>query len=818
MEFVLRLLKLKNATPLTSSGMSLIEVIIGVAIAGIAIAGGLEVISQIERTTANRAKQLSTSEEFGPEFYSAYESVSAEVMPISPASNKPYLALGWGVSTGGITANRNRVRDFCTLGIAPTKNSGTGLYRFQFQGGSLSDTPTDSTFGCPTNAQWTTYVNSLDENPNKSAPDNASTPILHFAVQGIGKLCKSNLVSTTPYTWEVENNSCLEDTNPTPANRFDHLSASSKVALPVFTAFSFADVNDRDFASVGAIFHSVSRTTEGLASQCSLKSNLRRSDFVLDVNPAVSNETEEFASVTLSTSFKDDQDVIALLSGVGNFDASFNTLSFDGTNICNTGTRQYGVSQNQSGDKVHKYCNIPISVDGTTKTIHARYNQSQGYMKIRAPGGATMDEWSSIFDDIVYINLFESDNDPATIPTTVDREVIFSMGDLPSRVQDGDLHYYDFMECSPPSVTTKDTTQFYCVSWWQAYEGAQAQSHLGLTGYLPTITSQNENDFISSRMRVGSGNTETFAAGWLGGLDNIDRQICHGSGADNARCDKPLNVAGTSPPVKVLCPSLSSNRGEDKWYWVTGKSNEVCRQFWDGKLGDGQPIKRDGTITQDANPNGSNYVNPVATNDWNCDFNLSDNAGTSRDERAMIFIPEYSSDPNDGDAYYFGETNTNLKFAHMAEIVWGTGSISVANGGCGGLRDNSANCSGETFTGKTDEYWFANWASGGWNSRSCTMNGTPSEPTGDGNKGDALQMTGLPSGKGFWNDLVGNAQHQKVHARSWYNIKGYFVEFDNSNAPSNQVLARNETVNVARVMALCEEGAGGLGFDASWGD
>lgn len=98
------------------------------------------------------------------------------------------------------------------------------------------------------------------------------------------------------------------------------------------------------------------------------------------------------------------------------------------------------------------------------------------------------------------------------------------------------------------------------------------------------------------------------------------------------------------------------------------------------------------------------------------------------------------------------------------------------------------------------------------------MNGTPSEPTGDGNKGDALQMTGLPSGKGFWNDLVGNAQHQRVHARSWYNIKGYFVEFDNSNAPSNQVLARNETVNVARVMALCEEGAGGLGFDASWGD
>jgi len=49
------------------------------------------------------------------------------------------------------------------------------------------------------------------------------------------------------------------------------------------------------------------------------------------------------------------------------------------------------------------------------------------------------------------------------------------------------------------------------ITWYDALKAAEQRSYQGLTGYLATITSQNENDFIKSK--VGSD-------AWIGGTDD----------------------------------------------------------------------------------------------------------------------------------------------------------------------------------------------------------------------------------------------------------------------------------------------------------
>ena len=72
-----------------------------------------------------------------------------------------------------------------------------------------------------------------------------------------------------------------------------------------------------------------------------------------------------------------------------------------------------------------------------------------------------------------------------------------------------------------------------------------------MTGYLTTVTSDEENSFVSDRARANVGGVETWAAG-LGGRDDID---------------------ATDSGSTSMCPSITgSDRGEGNWYWVTGKA------------------------------------------------------------------------------------------------------------------------------------------------------------------------------------------------------------------------------------------------------
>ncbi len=100
----------------------------------------------------------------------------------------------------------------------------------------------------------------------------------------------------------------------------------------------------------------------------------------------------------------------------------------------------------------------------------------------------------SFLESNLYFTLTTENVFPTTaVPLTVNVSENF----LSSRVDaDGVVHYYEFV---PDDV----------INWLNAYNAAKTRSFNGLTGYLATITSQGEQDFIYDSIAK--------EGGWLGG-------------------------------------------------------------------------------------------------------------------------------------------------------------------------------------------------------------------------------------------------------------------------------------------------------------
>ncbi len=86
----------------------------------------------------------------------------------------------------------------------------------------------------------------------------------------------------------------------------------------------------------------------------------------------------------------------------------------------------------------------------------------------------------------------------STTPSTTPRTVQFSLGNLLSSPENG--HFYEFVRFNNGDNIT----------WTNSRAVASARNYLGLTGYLATITTQREQDFIATRV---DGN------GWIGASD-----------------------------------------------------------------------------------------------------------------------------------------------------------------------------------------------------------------------------------------------------------------------------------------------------------
>lgn len=176
---------------------------------------------------------------------------------------------------------------------------------------------------------------------------------------------------------------------------------------------------------------------------------------------------------------------------------------FDGLNV--------SLANYKSGSERLKCLKSSASIAGT-------FNSSNGTLQLR--GAATAAEYEEAIENTWYYN-------SEARPDTSSRQIAVSLIDADFLPSTG--HYYQFK----PSLDIK---------WTEAKAEAETKFYLGLQGYLATITSKEENDFIW---------TKISGVGWIGATD--------------------ANEYST----------------EGNWVWATGP--EAGTVFWRG-VANGRPV------------------------------------------------------------------------------------------------------------------------------------------------------------------------------------------------------------------------------------
>ncbi len=162
----------------------------------------------------------------------------------------------------------------------------------------------------------------------------------------------------------------------------------------------------------------------------------------------------------------------------------------------------------QSGDVLSYTGTLP---EGVTVS----YNASTGSLSFS--GAATPAEWQAVFREIKF---------HTTSSNVSDRTIKYMLADVVSLAVGGKQHFYEYVQ---PGTNP---------SWAEANVAAAGRTLFGLAGYLATITSASENDFIKTKL---------LSDGWVGGSDYY-QLINEVKGTTHA------NQAST----------------EGKWFWVTG--------------------------------------------------------------------------------------------------------------------------------------------------------------------------------------------------------------------------------------------------------
>ena len=141
------------------------------------------------------------------------------------------------------------------------------------------------------------------------------------------------------------------------------------------------------------------------------------------------------------------------------------------------------------------YYNIP----NAPSAIHAQWSSEIGVMtySISDSSVVTIDEWEKTMRSLSYR--------PTSEEYTPQKDIVISLGFLPMMVGD-QFHFYDFIEANAGDV----------VDWETSQTAANNSMFCGTAGYLATVTSEEENEFLLERFRKSTG---SVPAGWLGGSD-----------------------------------------------------------------------------------------------------------------------------------------------------------------------------------------------------------------------------------------------------------------------------------------------------------
>ena len=156
-----------------------------------------------------------------------------------------------------------------------------------------------------------------------------------------------------------------------------------------------------------------------------------------------------------------------------------------------------------------------LSYGSLPSGVTAQYNGATGSLTFT--GTATAAQWQALLRSVKF---------NTTSSYRGSRKIRFVLGSFVKLMIGGKAHYYEYVKPATPPT------------WEEAKAAAAAKSLYGLTGYLATITSREENDFITTKL---------LGDGWIGGSDAFAQ----------------INAAkGTS--------YTQQSETEGQWHWVTG--------------------------------------------------------------------------------------------------------------------------------------------------------------------------------------------------------------------------------------------------------
>ena len=185
------------------------------------------------------------------------------------------------------------------------------------------------------------------------------------------------------------------------------------------------------------------------------------------------------------------------------------------------------MSANISSAKVYLSSGFDSAVDSLIYpakigNITGSYTSADGVLQLS--GTDTLSNYQLALRSIQYQNTDATATGARSVVFSIETSSMYTLGD----------HYYEVIYSSST------------ITWKNAKAAAAERSYNGMGGYLATITSQDENDFIDQKVNADA---------WIGASDDYEEI--------NA-------VTGTAFTAQGTAYSATSTESEGKWYWVTG--------------------------------------------------------------------------------------------------------------------------------------------------------------------------------------------------------------------------------------------------------